>query len=65
MAVCLLVNEDMQKTFTRFKDIKNDKKPDGFMPGEYAQIDTIHYLKPDYQYSLPKSEGANALSSVK
>lgn len=35
MAVCLLVNEDMQKTFTRFKQIKNNERPESFMPGEY------------------------------
>jgi hypothetical protein len=32
--VCLLVNEDMQKTFKRFEAIKNNKLPEAFIPGE-------------------------------
>ena len=36
MAICLLVNEDMQKTFQRFKAIKNNERPEAFMPGEYV-----------------------------
>ena len=34
LAVCLLVNEDMQQTFKRFEAIKNNKLPDDFIPGE-------------------------------
>ena len=30
MSCCLLVNEDMQKTFQRFKAIKNNEKPEPF-----------------------------------
>lgn len=41
MNCCLLVNEDMQKSFQRFKAIKNDQKPELFQPGEFVQIDTI------------------------
>jgi hypothetical protein len=50
MAICLLVNEDMQKTFQRFKAIKNDEMADPFMPGEYIQINTIQYLEPTHVY---------------
>jgi len=35
MNCCLLVNEDMQKTFQRFKAIKNNEKPEPFQPGEF------------------------------
>jgi hypothetical protein len=35
-ACLLLVNEDMQKTFQRFKQLKNDQPMDVFAPGEYA-----------------------------
>lgn len=55
MAVCLLVNEDMQKTFQRFKQIKNNEKPEAFMPGEYLQISTIQYLEPSHVYGGDKA----------
>lgn len=55
MAVCLLVNEDMQKTFQRFKQIKNNEKPEAFMPGEYLQIATIQYLEPSHVYGGDKA----------
>lgn len=32
----MLVNDDMQKTFQRFKQIKNGQPVDEFVPGEYA-----------------------------
>ena len=35
-ACLLLVNEDMQKTFQRFKQVKNEQPMDQFVPGEYA-----------------------------
>lgn len=50
MAICLLVNEDMQKTFQRFKKLKQDQKPEAFMPGEFVQINTIQYLEPTHIY---------------
>jgi hypothetical protein len=31
LAICLLVNEDMQKTFKRFEAIKNSKLPEAFI----------------------------------
>ena len=34
MNVCLLVNDDLQKTFGRWHDIQAGKKPDPFVPGE-------------------------------
>lgn len=46
----LLVNEDLQKTFQRFKQIKNGQKPDEFVPVEYTNIETIQYLVPTHYY---------------
>ena len=34
MKVCLLVNDDLHKTFARYDKLKKGKKPDGFIPGE-------------------------------
>lgn len=34
MKVCLLVNDDLHKTFQRHEKIKKGKKPEGFVPGE-------------------------------
>lgn len=34
MKVCLLVNDDLHKTFARYEKLKRNKKPDAFIPGE-------------------------------
>ena len=34
MGMCLIVNDDLHKTFDRYRAIKKGKKPDPFVPGE-------------------------------
>jgi hypothetical protein len=34
MKVCLLVNDDLHKTFARYDKLKKGKKPEAFIPGE-------------------------------
>lgn len=34
MKVCLLVNDDLHKTFQRVEKLKKGKKPEVFIPGE-------------------------------
>jgi hypothetical protein len=34
MKVCLLVNDDLHKTFSRYEKLKKGKKPEAFLPGE-------------------------------
>jgi len=34
LKVCLLVNDDLHKTFGRYQKLKNGKKPETFVPGE-------------------------------
>lgn len=34
MKVCLLVNDDLHKTFARYEKLKKGKKPEAFIPGE-------------------------------
>jgi len=34
MSVCLVVNDDLQKTFKRWHDLQDGKKPEPFVPGE-------------------------------
>jgi len=34
MKVCLLVNDDLHKTFSRYEKLRKGKKPESFMPGE-------------------------------
>lgn len=36
MNCCMIVNDDLQKTFERFRAIKENQKPEEFIPGEYA-----------------------------
>ncbi len=51
MKVCLLVNDDLQKTFARHDKLKKGKKPDPFIPGESTQqtllTPTTVYEKPE------------------
>lgn len=37
MKICLLVNDDLHKTFQRYDKLKKGKKPDVFIPGEDTQ----------------------------
>ena len=59
--MCLVVNEDMNATFARYKAIKNGQKPEPFVPGEYNN--EIHYLEPTHIYGqdkdLVKTKSAN------
>lgn len=48
MAICLLVNEDLQKTFSRIDSLKNNQKPAKYIPGESQQ--DVHYLVPTHIY---------------
>jgi len=34
LKVCLLVNDDLHKTFQRYDKLKKGKKPEAFVPGE-------------------------------
>ena len=34
MNVCLIVNDDLQKTFSRYEKLKKGKQPEPFIPGE-------------------------------
>jgi hypothetical protein len=54
MSACLCVNDDLHKTFKRWNDIKDGKKPAGFVPGETTQ-ETC--LEPTHVYSQ-SGEGA-------
>lgn len=50
--ICLMVNEDMNATFARYKAIKNGQKPAPFVPGEYNN--EINYLEPTHIYGQDK-----------
>ena len=51
MNICLLVNDDLHKTFARFEKLKKGKKPDPFIPGESVQrtalVPNTIYEKPE------------------
>ena len=51
MKVCLLVNDDLHKTFARYDKLKKGKKPEVFVPGESTQktalIPNTLYEKPE------------------
>ena len=55
MKVCLLVNDDLHKTFSRFEKLKRSKKPDSFVPGESTQK-TL--LQPTTAYEKPEDKAA-------
>ena len=37
MSMCLIVNDDLHKTFERYRAIKKGRKPEKFVPGEDLQ----------------------------
>ncbi|MFS8160541.1 MAG: hypothetical protein ACMG6E_10130 [Candidatus Roizmanbacteria bacterium] len=51
MKVCLLVNDDLHKTFARYEKLKKGKNPEAFIPGESQQNTALNptnvYEKPD------------------
>lgn len=57
MKVCILVNEDMQKTFQRFEKLKKGKKPEPFIPGESTQKTA---LTPGTVYEKPEVKAQRA-----
>ena len=57
MKVCLLVNDDLHKTFARYEKLKKGKKPEAFIPGE-SQQNTA--LNPTNVYEKPEAKAAAA-----
>lgn len=57
MKVCLLVNDDLHKTFARYEKLKRGKKPEAFVPGESTQktalAPTNIYEKADAKKTVP------------
>ena len=51
MKVCLIVNDDLHKTFIRYDKLKRGKQPEGFIPGESQQNTALNptnvYEKPE------------------
>ena len=51
MKVCLIVNDDLHKTFDRYDKIKKGKKPAAFIPGETGSNTNLNpttiYEKPE------------------
>jgi len=61
MSMCLIVNDDLHKTFERFRAIKKGRVPEKFVPGESVQ-ETM--LSPSHIYTQQASpEEAKAESS--
>ena len=52
MAILLLVNEDLQKTFDRYNAIKDGKIAQPFVPGEASQ--RLAYFNPNHSYGVQK-----------
>ena len=57
MAICLLVNDDLHKTFERIKAIKKGSWPAKFIPGE-ATRNTL--LNPSHIYIITDAKPAAA-----
>ena len=49
--MCLLVNDDLHKTFQRYEKLKKGKKPDPFIPGEITEKTA---LEPNTEYEKPE-----------
>jgi hypothetical protein len=57
MKVCLLVNDDLHKTFARYEKLKRGKKPEAFIPGESQQNTAVN---PTHVYEKPEVKAAAA-----
>jgi hypothetical protein len=57
MKVCLLVNDDLHKTFQRHDRLKKGKKPEAFVPGEATQRTA---LQPHTEYEKPEVKAQKA-----
>ena len=55
MKVCLIVNDDLHKTFARYEKLKKGKKPEGFIPGESKENTA---LAPTHVYVKPETKAA-------
>jgi hypothetical protein len=57
MSVCLLVNDDLQKTFKRYHCLKDRKRPEAFIPGESIKntiLNPTHIYTKAVQSSQPQ-----------
>ena len=52
MSMCLIVNDDLHKTFERYRAIKKGRKPEKFEPGE-SKTQTL--LTPSHIYTQASS----------
>ena len=52
MSMCLIVNDDLHKTFERYRAINKGRKPEKFVPGESTQS-TL--LSPSHIYTQPEA----------
>lgn len=57
MSMCLIVNDDLHKTFERYRALKKGRKPEKFVPGESTQ-DTM--LTPSHIYTQADNSAAKA-----
>ena len=53
MSACLIVNDDLHKTFERYRAIKKNRQPEKFVPGESTQ-QTM--LNPSHVYTQNSGE---------
>jgi hypothetical protein len=56
MSMCLIVNDDLHKTFDRYRAVTKGKKPDKFVPGESV---TKTFLDPSHIYTVTSADAAN------
>ena len=55
MSMCLIVNDDLHRTFERYRALKKGRKPEKFVPGESTQ-QTL--LTPSHVYTYVEHEEA-------
>jgi hypothetical protein len=57
MSMCLIVNDDLHKTFERYRALKKGRKPLKFVPGESTQQ---NLLNPSHVYTYIEREEPKA-----
>jgi hypothetical protein len=57
LGILLAVNDDMLKTFDRFRAVREGRQPNKFLPAENTNTNLL-YLQPSYIYGQDKAESS-------
>ena len=60
MSMCLIVNDDLHKTFERYRAVTKGRRPEKFVPGESVQ-NTM--LTPSHVYTASEASASQKVDN--